>query len=236
MKRVIALSPFFLFLLFAEPASLTGETGLRSNLDLPYNAGAASGEEDEEIVEVITFYGESYKANAVVFCLDASNSMKKANRWEVQKREVTQAINELSQGAEFGLVLYHGSVAAFRSVLVRASTENKQAAVAFLNSHDLDRQTCMERAVMKSFKILSKSARSHRAVIVAGDGRPTQCGAPEMNREGVMRGMLQRTRVANPGGRMRLHTILVGEKQQGGDVEFMRDLARTHRGTFRSAK
>ncbi len=65
---------------------------LKTNLDLPYNAGGASENEDEDAPEIVVFYGSMYEASAVVFCLDESLSMRKAGRWEVQKKEVVRTI------------------------------------------------------------------------------------------------------------------------------------------------
>ena len=101
------------------------------NLDLPYNAGLA-GEEtgDEDWVESVRFYGLSFEANAVVFCLDESKSMHRENRWETQKREITKSIMDLTPRAMFGVVVWGHGVNAFRKTLQPATPQNKRAAVA----------------------------------------------------------------------------------------------------------
>ena len=72
-------------------------------------------------------------------------------------------------------------------------------------------------------------------VIVVSDGRPTVC--PFVRGQGrseqLIREILQQTTAANPGLEIRVHTIYVGTDNDPQAIDFMRRLARTHKGTFR---
>ena len=127
---------------------------LKTNLDLPYNAGGASENEDEDAPEIVVFYGSMYEASAVVFCLDESLSMRKAGRWEVQKKEVVRTIMELSSQAEFGLVYYGKGSYSFRNNMMVANQGSKQAAIAFVNSRQMTLGTCLGPGVVKSLRLL----------------------------------------------------------------------------------
>lgn len=213
-----------------------GALPLKANLDLPFDA-AGSDERDEEAPEVIFFYGGVYEASAVVFCLDESKSMRKHSRWDLQKREVTRAVFDLTERAELGLVLYSREVAAFREKLVTASQGNKAAVVSFMNSRQLKGGTCVGQGTIKSLQLLRPSQSEYRAVIVAGDGRPTaRCGGSSGgSRDAAFyQRLLDQTVSANPGLEVRVHTIFVGTASDTDAMNFMRQLAQRHRGTFRA--
>lgn len=213
-----------------------GDLGLKTNLDLPYNAGGDT-EEEEDAPEIITFYGGVYEANAVVFCLDESGSMKKNNRWTLQRREVTRAVSELSPEAEMGLVFYSREISAFRDTLVKAMANNKAAAIAFMNRRQPDGGTCIAQGVIKSLRMLQSSQSKYRSVIVAGDGKPSENCLGSVGSRGdprFYRRLLQQTARANPGMQIRVHTIFVGTASDSDAINFMKSLAQLHNGTFRA--
>ena len=211
-----------------------GQSDRKENLDLPYDAAGESGEE-EEAPEIIVFYGRSYEAQAVVFCLDESLSMRRHGRWETQQREIIRAISELSSAVEFGVVFYGDGAHAFRPQLVRASGGNKQAAIAFVTGRQMSFGTCLGPGIVKSLKMLTRAESRHRAVIVAGDGRPTSCPYVRGSESdpGIANRVLTQSRAANVGNQSKVHTILVGTGASNRDKEFMQRLASLHRGTYR---
>lgn len=214
---------------------IIGGQGLsKANLDLPYNAGSAS-EDDEDAPEIVSFYGSMYEASAVVFCLDESRSMDSAGRWATQQKEVIRAISELSDAAQVGVVFYGDSSYAFRNNLVPANKANKAAIIQWVTGRQLSLGTCLGGGVVDSLRMLQRAATKYRAVIVAGDGRPTSC--PFVRGSGqdprVAQQVLAESLAANPGLQVRIHTILVGSDVTDRDVDFMRKLAQLHRGTYR---
>lgn len=230
------LVAFLAILLPPRPRSnAAAETGfVKANLDLPYNA-VGSSEEDEDAPEIVSFYGSMYEASAVVFCLDESLSMRKAGRWQVQQKEVIRAIRELSDQAEVGLVFYGAGSYPFRKTLVPANQATKAAMVEWVNGRQLSLGTCLGPGVVDSLRMLQRAQSHHRAVIVAGDGRPTSC--PFVRGSGkdprVVQQVLSQTIAANPGMQIRVHTILVGNDVTARDIDFMQKLARLHGGTYR---
>ncbi len=209
----------------------------KENLDLPFDAYGV--EEDEpEAPEVIFFYGGEYEADAIVFCVDESLSMRKNSRWQIQKREITQAIMQLTPKAKFGLVFYGSGAFPFRPTVVQATQSNKMSAIAFLHNRQLSLGTCLGPGVVKSLEMLRRVEGSSRSVIVAGDGRPTVC--PFVRGQGgaspqQAAAILQETLAANPGRDIRVHTIFVGTDQNPGATEFMQKLASLHNGSYRAS-
>ncbi len=206
----------------------------KANLDLPFNAGGSS-EEDEEAPEIVSFYGSMYEASAVVFCLDESLSMRKAGRWETQQKEIIRAITELSDQAQVGLVFYGDRSYSFRKSVVGANKATKAGMIQWVVGRQLSLGTCLGGGVVDSLRMLQGAAGKHKAVIVAGDGRPTSC--PFVRGSGqdprVAQQVLMETLSANPGMQIKVHTILVGNNVTNRDIDFMRKLAQLHRGTFR---
>ena len=211
-----------------------GLSSAKANLDLPFNAGGTT-EEDEDAPEIVSFYGSMYEASAVVFCLDESKSMSKAGRWATQQKEIIRAITELSDQAQVGLVFYGDRSYSFRKSLVTASKTTKASMIRWVIGRQLSLGTCLGGGVVDSLRLLQRAESQHRAVIVAGDGRPTSC--PFVRGSGqdprVMEQVLMETLSANPGMQIRVHTILVGNNVTPRDIDFMRKLARLHRGTYR---
>ncbi len=223
--------PAFLFFSLLPRPLNRAEEPLKENLDLPFEAVGAS-EEEEKAPEILVFYGQIYEASTVVFALDESGSMSSNRRWELQSREVIRAIQEMSDEAEFGIVYYGSRVTAFRHQPVKASAGNKAAGIAFVKSRRPVGDTCLGEGVVKALQICQLSASNHRSVIVTSDGKPDNCATGNAATPAEIQGIFQKTRAANPGGAIRVHTIWVG---LGGDdgIEFMRQLAEIHRGTFR---
>jgi Mg-chelatase subunit ChlD len=210
------------------------QEGLKSNLDLPYDAGG-TGDEEVEAPAILAFYGKAYEANAVVFALDESGSMSNQGRWELQLSEVTRSIHELTSDSDFGVVYYGSRVTAFRRESpVKAGTSAKVAGVGFVTSHQPTGDTCIAEGVIKALQIVRQSASRYRAVIVTSDGRPDLCatGKRATPKEAVQ--LLQRTRAANPDGfGQGVHTVFVGSSTEKEAIGFMRSLAQLHNGTFR---
>ena len=224
-----------MLLSLAGHSFVTGEgPSLRSNLDLPYQSFGAR-EDEEDAPEIIVFYGRTYEADSIVFCVDASVSMSNDGRWELQKREVKRAITELSSNSEFGLVFYGADSYRFKDTLVPATETYKKQALAFVDSRDLTLGTCLGPGVVKSLELLRGARNERKAVIVAGDGKPTPCpfsvDAPP--NQTLADRVVVESLAANPGLSIRVHTIFLGPSDDMESIVFMRRLAAVHRGTSR---
>lgn len=208
-------------------------SALKANLDLPYNAGGEAAEE-ESIPEVLVFYGKTYEASAVCFALDESGSMKEQGRWELQTREVTTAIAELSEEADFGIVYYGSRVSAFRNSPVPATGNNKAAGLVFVRSRRPAGDTCVGEGVVKALQIVRQSRHKHRAVIVTSDGRPDNCATGNRATPQEVQMIYEQTLAANADRSAKVHTVWVGQGQDKQAMEFLRRLAQIHGGTFRA--
>ena len=195
------------------------------NLDLPYNAsgGDDSEEEDEDWVEVVRFYEVSFETNAVVFCLDGSQSMFERNgRWETQKQEITKAILDLNSRAMFGVVVWSKGVTTFRRTLQPATIENKRMALHFVNSRRSRAGQALSEGLIESLKMIRKSDMKHLAVVLTSDGQPNNLRGGKL---------FSASLAANPGRKAQVHTISIG----GASADFMKKLASIHGGQHRNA-
>ena len=196
----------------------------RLNLDLPYNAAGGDSEEDDW-VDTVHFYGVSFEANAVVFCLDESQSMF-GPRWEAQKREITRSIRNLDSRTRFNVVVWGLEAKGFRPDLQPASETNKLVALNFIDSRQLSYGQALKEGLIKSLSLLENSDSEHRAVILTSDGAPN-------NDNGRL---FSESLAANPGGQTQVHTVLMGSNHDDRSVRLMKELAVLHRGKYRNAR
>ena len=212
-------------------------SGQKMNLDLPFDAEGADSQE-EEVPELIVFYGEAYEASNVVFCLDESLTMNNSGRFDIERREVRRAITELNPDAEFGVLFYGGQVTAFRRQLIKASPTNKRAAMAFIGSRSTNLGTCLGNSVEQALQMLNRSDSRFQAVILVSDGTPTRCPFARLNgcqeKQVVCNEVLAQISAANV-RRMPVHCILVGNADRCGGLptQFMRAVSGLSGGSFR---
>lgn len=239
-RRIPLLAAFLTVLLVPERNGASDGPNLQSalrkqNLDLPYDAGSFSGEAEDEASQVHAFYGQSYEADAIAFALDKSGSMDNRSRWQIQTREVAKSLREMTARAEFGIVYYGSDVRRFKGRPVKANPGNKTAGVAYVKSERPQGDTCIAEGVVEALRIVRMAESNHRAVIVTSDGRPDVCATGNLATGTQIQRLLQKTLAANPGGKVRVHTIYVGSDTNREAVSFLRRLALAHSGTFRMA-
>lgn len=209
-----------------------GVKGVEANLDLPYDAGGTSSQE-ELAPEVIFFFGQAYEASAVVFALDESGSMKKQGRWQLQSREVIRAIAQLNSHADFGVLYYGNRVTPFSERPVRATVGRKGAAVSFVSSRRPAGNTCLFEGLLRALTIVGRSSNPYRAVILTSDGRPDFCPTGDRATAAQVDLLIGKTLAANPGLKIKVHTVWVGSGSDVGAIAFMKHLGAAHGGTFR---
>ncbi|HIN81152.1 MAG TPA: VWA domain-containing protein, partial [Planctomycetes bacterium] len=221
-----------LIVLFSlEITVATDEASQRRPLDLPSGGGALSSlayeiEEPEFDSNVIEFYGGYYEGDAFFWCLDRSTSMGPQNpgdKLEMLKAEVTDAIKQLSEDNEFGLVSFATSVTWFKNRPVRATGAKKQAAIEWVNSMQPYGATCISLGVVKALEISTHSLMSNRRILLVGDGGPTCPGYSSAT-------MLEEINGAN-WQRLPIDTIDIGANQDG--IEILKQIANQNDGTYR---
>jgi hypothetical protein len=79
--RTLLVSLTFLLFFLAPTTLVDAQTlaggALKSNLDLPFDAGLLNDDaEDEDAPELITFYSQQYEGDGIFYCIDHSSSMR----------------------------------------------------------------------------------------------------------------------------------------------------------------
>jgi Mg-chelatase subunit ChlD len=231
-RSLSSLAVAILVFLPHAPAPGDGAPPLKANLDLPFDAGGEDGEE-EAAPEVVVFFGQVYEGSALVFALDESGSMTQNQRWQIQVREVTRTISELSDRAEFGIVFYGSQVSAMGTRPLPATPANKNRGRIYVASRSPRGDTCLGEGVVKALEIAQLSEAKQRIVIVTSDGHPDNCATGNSATPAEVEEILRKTVAANPGLAIRVHSVWVGTHSETNAITFMRRLADAHGGTFR---
>ena len=79
------------------------------------------------------YYGLSIYAQKMVFIIDTSSSMLQGGRLMAAKRELLQAIDGLSDDAQFSVLAFNGEVYAWQKQLMPANATMKQAASRWIS-------------------------------------------------------------------------------------------------------
>lgn len=121
---------------------------------------------------------EKPKPKTVLFVLDRSGSM--SGKKIEQAREAAKFIlNNLRDGDRFNIVTYASDVKTFRPELQTFDSQNRQAALGFVESIFSGGGTNIDSALKTSFKMLQKDT-GPQYVLFLTDGLPTQGETNEM--------------------------------------------------------
>ncbi|MEE8142439.1 MAG: hypothetical protein V3T77_05010, partial [Planctomycetota bacterium] len=101
-------------------------------LDLP-SGGTGDDEDEEETPETIVFYGGEYEGDAFFWCLDKSCSMA-GQKMATLKKEVTTAIDSLSDRSDIGLVAFSQNYVQWRTSPQRTVPTTKVAAKTWVHT------------------------------------------------------------------------------------------------------
>lgn len=215
MKRFL----LFLFLCSTTIAIAQDKSG-RMALDLPVY-GSGRSESDEDLPEAITFYGSVYEGDAFFWTLDKSCSMY-GEKLVALKREVNTAINELSSRADFGLVAFSTGYTQWQRIPKRASSVNKTAAHAWVDSLEWGGGTYISAPTIETLRISNMSHKRHVSLIVVSDGMPADAATA-----------ISDITSANY-KRHKINTLyIMGPADYASAIIFMRNLAAANNGTFR---
>lgn len=178
----------------------------------------------------VTVYGAPVPSKHVVFVLDASAAM--AGSIERARAEVEAAIRLLPSDGTFGLVVFHGAVMHWQPHAVPATAANKDAAAAWLATHDAGWNANLDGGLREAFRIAGLApptgtdARVDTIVVVAA-GRP-QAYAPG-DAGPIRAGYIERlVGVWNRDKRIRIQGIALSD---GPIRTVLQTLARDHGGT-----
>jgi VWA domain-containing protein/HEAT repeat protein len=189
------------------------------------------------------YFGLTIESMRVLFVVDRSWSMECGigydgkddltlftgeQKIEVARRELTQAVKGLADGASFNIVAFGSSTKHFGQRLADATPDNRKRAASWIESLELDGNTNLGGALIEAFASLAPSARAKDAeiadtIVVMTDGVPN-CG-PIADEEDV----LAEIRRLNRDHSVTIHAVYLGIE---GNISFMQRLASENGGQF----
>jgi von Willebrand factor type A domain len=169
------------------------------------------------------YYGLSIYAEKMVFIIDTSSSMLQGGRLMAAKRELLQAIDGLSDDAQFSVLAFNGEVYAWHKQLMPANTAMKQAASLWISALETGNTTASYDALETGMRFDAE------AMFFLTDGVP-QGG--KINNPADIVALITR---ANWAKRMSIYTIGIGVLgPQGGIFDtFLTALAKQNWGIYR---
>jgi len=125
----------------------------------------------------VTFYGIPTHSHRVVFCIDISGSMlfpmdgkggRREPRINRTRRELLRALTDLAPGTLFNVYLFAGDTVALAPRLAPATSEQKEAAIAFLEEQGI-------RGGTNVYGVLAEALASGAdTVFLLSDGEPNR--------------------------------------------------------------
>lgn len=191
-----------------------------------------------------TYFGIPQDGRAVLYLVDFSQSMQAktegdgaTTRWQACLRELGRAIDQLTPGQTFNVVVFAQRVLAWSERQMPADARNAAAAKTWLAELELELGTAVFEAFEVAFALggVALEDRAYAAqidtIFFLSDGLPTvrQPKTPrklEPDDPALVRAMVRRH---NPVGAVVVHTILLG---RAGGGPFLRDLAADNGGRF----
>lgn len=220
----VMMSMVFVVLLLGglNPFEAEAASGERKPLDMP-SGGRGADDDEEDAPETIIFYGNDYEGDAFFWCLDKSGSMEWGGAMEDLQQEVTEAVNSLSPQAEFSIVAFSSNTVTWSTTPKAATTAQKAAAIAWVNSLVPDGWTCLAPAAITMLQICNQSSKPARQMLILSDGVPTCDGVDTTNQT------LSEITAAN-WQQVPIHTIYINDDSEG--ISFMQLLAAQNFGSF----
>ncbi len=172
--------------------------------------------------ETAYYYGLPIYAQKMVFVMDTSGSMAEFNRIGAAKRELCDAINNLSENSQFAIVIFNSNVDVWQRRLMPATAANKKAAAYYVQSQAPRLSTASYDALEAAF------AFDAEAIFFLSDGDPTS------GKYVVPAEIVQVITTGNRSRRESIYTIGLAPGLPESPLEwFMRALAQQNAGTYR---
>ena len=188
MKSLLRSLSILLVLCFSlgQTTLLSAQTlaggGLKTNLDLPFDAGLFNDDtEDEDAPEIINFYSQQYEGDGIFYAIDRSGSMQNSGELDIAKREVSRNIREFSIRVQFGVVFFDRGIAKFPSGgrPTEANSAMKAAGLNWVQSIPGGSGSCVQQGLLEALKFANVSSANRKVVVYVGDGGGTCNGADE---------------------------------------------------------
>jgi Ca-activated chloride channel family protein len=108
----------------------------------------------------------------IIFILDRSGSMKENDKIEQAKGALRFCVNSLNKGDQFGIIVFSTDVDELDSSLLKATKENKEKALSFIEDIDAKGGTDINDALQTALKKKPDPERP-RIIVFLTDGLPT---------------------------------------------------------------
>jgi hypothetical protein len=226
--RTLSLYSSAVLWLALSPLESFGQSGIKENLDLPFDA-LGENEEEEDAPEVVNFYTVTLEGDGFFYIIDRSSTMTDQGELNRAKAEVKKNISEFSDRVQFGIFFFDANMVKFPNNGQPATADQamKQSAKAYVDGTPGGAGTCGLKALQAALQ-MANQAKSHRKVIVyLSDGGGHCMGAEEAQ---YLNKVLSTVASINF-QRIKINTIGVLQLSSLGE-QFMRKLASMNGGTY----
>ncbi len=210
---------------------LVGGAATKENLDLPFDA-LGENEEEEDVPEIVSFYGQQLEADGFFYVVDQSGSMLDSGELQVAKREVTRNITEFSDRVQFGVVFFGGSSVKFPSSgrSAEATPSQKSSAISWIQAQQRGSGgSCPQSGLSAALQMANACSSRRKAITYVGDGGGT-CRASGQDEAQYLQQTLAAVSAQNF-QRVQINCIGVLNYAQLNE-DFMRKLAAQNGGTY----
>ena len=201
----------------------------KANLDLPFDADAGEGEEDEDAPEIIQFYGQTFEGDGTFVAIDRSGSMQNSGELDIAKREVTRMITEFSDKAYFGIVFFDKQILKYPTSgrAAKANPSMKAGAISWVQTVAGGVGSCCQEGLIAALTFANSAPAKRKVVVYVGDGGGTCKGQNEQT-------YLTSTLAAFKGANFqRAQCNAIGVLEVGASQErFLRSLASSNGGSY----
>ncbi len=154
---------------------------IKSNLDLPLDAGPPSDDADDDVPEVITFYSQNYETDGIFYVIDRSGTMQDTCELDIAKREVSRNIAQFSDRVQFGVVFFDRGLLKFPASGRPADADSymKSAGFNWVQSVHGGAGSCCREGILAALQYANVSSARRKVIVYVGDGGGTCAGANE---------------------------------------------------------
>jgi len=226
--RTVSVYSSAVFLLALSPAGSFAQSGIKENLDLPFDA-LGENEEEEDAPEVVNFYTVTLEGDGFFYIIDRSGTMNDQGELARARQEVKKNINEFSDRVQFGVFFFGTDIVKFPSngQPAEADMAMKQSGRSFVDGTPAQNGTCGLKALQAAIQMANQAKSNRKVIVYLSDGGGTCQGGDEAQ-------YLQKTlsTVASLNfQRIKVNTIGVLNLTPLGE-QFMRKLASMNGGTY----
>ena len=158
----------------AQAGGGAGSGASKENLDLPFEA-FGNTDTEEEVTEIIVFYGQQFEGDGIFFCCDKSGSMNESSKFKRLQQEVVKNITSFSEKVQFGITFFDAGLSKFppSGRPAEANPAMKAAGLSFVMSTVPGHGTCCKPALFAALNFANQSSSKRRLIIYLSDGFTT---------------------------------------------------------------